>query len=477
MSRSLQTTIEPHAVSPGWQPRASSVPAERNSFFIVMLGCYALMCTVPIAELLVTRVGIHIPVVVIAQVVLTFGLFMAGRLTEFWKTPIARPYMLLMVLICAAALFGDYATRSLELAIPYGIRFHVLPFYFCALALTTRQVRRVYSWLGWGAFLLLILCFVYGEMSEDRFIIPDSSLQNPNDLGFAILFVMTALLVLRSTVARVLVAVSLPIFFMYLLKTGSRADMVTLIALVAVAFYFAPRKWKIVMALALPVLAGAVMAVVPLQTMARLALVLRSSNDRTDSVELNQALDSKAARLELQQRAIDLTMRHPLLGVGLTNFEDAVDAMVRRTLHRKSGWQVAHNTYLQVAAENGIPAFILYVWSLFVCLKMNLQTYRICRRTPHLAESVTQSFALILTTLMFIVCTAFSNNECDPHLGVLVGLTAANYLAVKRELQAAQPDAAADAGLLRQSFNPAFPASSRFPARRVVPSTAGEFTA
>jgi O-antigen ligase len=150
-----------------------------------------------------------------------------------------------------------------------------------------------------------------------------------------------------------------------------------------------------------------------------------------------------------------------LLGVGVTNFEDAVDEMVESTLHHKSGWQVAHNTYLQIAAENGVLAFILYLWSLILCLKMNLWSYRTSRRTPQLSDAVTQSFALILMTLMFMVCTAFSNNSCDPHVGVLVGVTAANYLAVRRELQAAQPATVSSAGIAQ---------SLRVPVHRTIPA-------
>jgi len=438
-----------------------SAPAERHGVLVNILGAYALMCTVPVAELLVTKVGVHIPIVVIAQIVLTFGLFSAGRITEFWKLPIAKPYMALLVLMGVAAVLGHYPTRSLELVLPYGFRFHVLPFYCCAIAVTTRQVRRVVSWVGWGAFLLLILCVFFGKVTEDRFVIPESSLSNPNDLGFAILFVMTGLIVLQSKIARVLVALSMPVFFMYLLKTGSRADMVTLIALLAVAFYFAPRGWKMLMLIALPVLAGIVLAVVPGQTLARLSLVVaRSATAGTSNIELSQALDSSAARLELQQRAIQLAARHPFLGVGVTNFEDAVDEMVQNTLHHKSGWQVAHNTYLQMAAENGIAAFIVYIWSLIVCLKMNLWSYRTCRRTPHLSDAVTQSFALIMMTLMFMVCTAFSNNSCDPHMGVLIGLSAANYLAVRRESQTSL----AGTGFAQPLWSPA---------PRVVPPRAG----
>ena len=48
-------------------------------------------------------------------------------------------------------------------------------------------------------------------------------------------------------------------------------------------------------------------------------------------------MDSQAARTELQERAIDLTLQHPLLGVGALMFADAVEEMVRANLGSQIG--------------------------------------------------------------------------------------------------------------------------------------------
>jgi hypothetical protein len=109
--------------------------------------------------------------------------------------------------------------------------------------------------------------------------------------------------------------------------------------------------------------------------------------------------------------------------------------MVENLIGTKSGWQGAHNTYLEVAAENGIPAMLLYAWSLLLCLKLNYQAYRMCRGSPERSDTAMQSLALVLMTLAFVICTFFSNNAYDPKVCVLVGLSAANFLTVKRELQ------------------------------------------
>jgi O-antigen ligase len=234
---------------------------------------------------------------------------------------------------------------------------------------------------------------------------------------------------------RVIGLLSVPVFLLYILKTGSRADLLTMIVLALLASFFSPPKWRIALLVGLPVIAGGVFVAVPYETRARLISVFSSSSslEASNSDEIRRAADSTNARTELQKRAFQLALTHPLLGVGATNFEDAVEDMVQATLHMKSGWQVAHNTYLQIAAENGYPAFICYVWVLISVLKTNYKCFRLASGKDGVPEAVAPSFALMMMTVMFMVCTTFSNNSFDPHFNFLVGLTAANFLAIQRE--------------------------------------------
>jgi hypothetical protein len=413
-------------------PAAALAPASnKNGLLVILLGLYALLLTVPIAEIL-ARLGARTLAPLIVGAILLLGVLTTGKLADFWALPVARPYMLFLILAFVAGVTGYYPSRSLELLLPYTLRFHLLPFLCCAIAPTTRQVKHVYSWIGLGALILLLLCMRFGEMADDRLIIRGSSLENPNDLGFAIVFAMAGLIVFRSVLGRVVSIVTLPVFLFYVLKTGSRADLVTLVGLALIAGFFAPGKWRIIVLVGLPIAGGALMAAVPGETRARLLSVFSDSSSNASS-EVSRAGDSKAARAELQVRAMELAIRHPLFGVGVTNFQDAIEDMIQATLHTKSGWQVAHNTYLQIAAENGLPAFICYVWCLIICLKMNIRSYRICLKTPQLAHATAQSFGLMMMTAMFMICTAFSNNSFDPHFTLLVGLSAANCIAVRRE--------------------------------------------
>jgi len=64
----------------------------------------------------------------------------------------------------------------------------------------------------------------------------------------------------------------------------------------------------------------------------------------------SEAYDSSQGRLQLLIQSLNVTAQHPLLGVGPGNFE-IVSGM----------WHVTHNTFTQMSAEGGVPAFLLYV--------------------------------------------------------------------------------------------------------------------
>jgi O-antigen ligase len=67
---------------------------------------------------------------------------------------------------------------------------------------------------------------------------------------------------------------------------------------------------------------------------------------------------SAVARQALLLKSIFVTIRHPLLGVGMSNFHIV-------SIHE----QVSHNAYTQVSAELGIPTLVVYVLFMWSSLK------------------------------------------------------------------------------------------------------------
>lgn len=76
------------------------------------------------------------------------------------------------------------------------------------------------------------------------------------------------------------------------------------------------------------------------------------------------ASDQKAAnsRLKLWQAGLQMVRDHPLAGIGLGNFKFKVQ---KYAAHNANLDHIAHNAYLEIAAEMGLPALLLYLLILF----------------------------------------------------------------------------------------------------------------
>jgi O-antigen ligase len=280
---------------------------------------------------------------------------------------------------------------------------------------------------------------LYGGYADGRFVIQQTSLENPNDLAFQILLDGAFLLFLvfrRSWIARGLWVLTVPLSLMYILKTASRASFVTIVAATILAWALSPRTTKVLFLAIWPAMLVLAALFVPSYTWSRLRLITADPESEiysTGDVQLRAALESQMARQQLQRRAIELTLRHPLLGVGPQMFADAADSLVQMQTGRKSGWQAPHNVYLQVSSENGIPALIFYLWTIAACFRMNYRSFQRCKGIPGQELNRAQSFCLLLAVFVYSIGVLFCNVTYFSYLSLLVGFSSANYLAIEKE--------------------------------------------
>lgn len=78
---------------------------------------------------------------------------------------------------------------------------------------------------------------------------------------------------------------------------------------------------------------------------------------------------SNSQRIEIWKKSLSSIIRHPLVGVGIGNFPIVLDQKIELSDAGSS----AHNLYLHIAAEMGIPALIL---ALYFIWRILTQTYK-----------------------------------------------------------------------------------------------------
>lgn len=171
-----------------------------------------------------------------------------------------------------------------------------------------------------------------------------------------------------------------------------------------------------------------------------------------------EAMASTAARRKLMLDAVDITLRHPLTGIGPGQFSSyrGDDAPLDYT--RSRSWQNAHCAYLQVSSESGVLGLVFYV----VFLGSIYRTIQITRRLnvpgahPDWRVGYQMAVCLELALVYFLACAVFLNCTEYIYQFILGGLALAAERITKFQMEMARVNAA-PSGPLRPATTPRSP--------------------
>ncbi len=158
--------------------------------------------------------------------------------------------------------------------------------------------------------------------------------------------------------------------------SGSRGAWLAAVVGLIVLFMYSRASW------------GAKLALV---TVAALAILASQSLDYAPLAR-TQTLDAFTveSRTAMYLAALFLFVQHPVIGVGLTNYQTLMSSVVDWTYGIENA---AHNTYLQILAENGIIGFLLFFGPVIYFLYRNLKRAR--ESTAALVSSVALTVFLV----------------------------------------------------------------------------------
>lgn len=258
--------------------------------------------------------------------------------------------------------------ESSTLALLFSFKRWIAPFLFFfvvrALVESRRDVRDAVLVLCWTAVLLGAVVWFQGVQMGDRGSIERSRvgsvLGQPNSMGAFIVYYAAPLfaffLKMKRWSLRGACLAGFLIAVRGLLFTFSRGAYLALASACAVLALLANPAYLIVAG------AGAAVArlapeVVPASVEARVADTQRRDEIYDDDLEDN--LDrSSQHRLMLWRAGMAMIADHPWRGVGWHRFAGAVDEYTEEEL-KPGDPRDAHNAYVLVAAELGLPAFVL----------------------------------------------------------------------------------------------------------------------
>lgn len=185
--------------------------------------------------------------------------------------------------------------------------------------------------------------------------------ENPNDLAVAIAMALPLCLLFlirgRGFFRKAIWAVAMMVLTRAILATYSRSGLLALVGAALVVLYefgIKGRRPQLFVYVLLG-LAGLMVFGGPSNYGARLATILQPDTDPTGSAQ---------ERRELLKKSIQVTVEHPIFGIGPGDFP------------MLSGrWLVTHNTYTQLSAEAGLPGLLLFL----LLFKRTLKNIRAAR--------------------------------------------------------------------------------------------------
>jgi O-antigen ligase len=248
-----------------------------------------------------------------------------------------------------------------------------------------------------------------------------------NDLGMLLVATLPMVLYFtrRSapTAIRLLALFIAGLYLLTIVKSGSRGAFLGLIAVaifVLLTFTSLPSRvrigWVIGGVFLLSVWGSA-------QYWTQMKTLLNPQDD------YNWVGKEDTGRMEIWKRGIGYMLSHPVTGVGVQAFPIAEGTIsplaARQSLGRGLKWSAAHNAFVQIGAELGIPGLIAFVAMLiaaFRCL-MPIRRQR-SRDAPERKAQAAMAQALQASLIGFAVTAFFLSQGYAAYLYALLGLIA-----------------------------------------------------
>ena len=242
---------------------------------------------------------------------------------------------------------------------------------------------------------------------------------NPNDLALGLLTIipLTFLLILeaRTIFRRCIYAGAIVLMILAILFSMSRTGMIGLVFLGGVWLLAIGRKN----------FAKAVAIIVVMTTVLfAAASTFPVFVDRFASIfdeSSKDDLGSRAARLEHMLDGAMIMVENPVFGVGMGQ---SMEAVYRRHGSRGAHWEQIHNVYLQVGAEAGIIALLLFVGMIY-SESARLRTAEMDLRQRADLSMVKRLQCMRVAILTFVICANFSPVAYNWFFYILLGLSGA----------------------------------------------------
>jgi O-antigen ligase len=409
---------------------ASSTPPPRPAFYLTAVFVFVVYARFPEIMDMVTGSPVHSVRIIVGLALLATLLFGGDMRAVFSK--VGNCLIAFTLWMCLCVPFSIWRGGSFRMLRDSWL---MALFSFVIIASAVQgleQCRRIMYTLAAATVFIEMVTLMTGRIQGGRMALLGGTLGNANYLALTLLMGLPfCLFVMRTKpglsllkLACLLALLCIPVT---MAATGSRGGVVTLGVMFLLYFVPLPVQQKLVVGVL-----ALIVSVVAIAWSSRSALDrFRTIRTPATTVQLSaserSALESAALRRELLLSSVQLTMRHPLLGVGPGMFAVANANYAEEVEGRPSwnAWRETHNTFTQLSCEDGLPGLFLYCLALLFCFRIVRSAGKRARQYPALSSVQHMTFALQLALIAFTGTAVFASNAYMYYFPMLAGLCVA----------------------------------------------------
>lgn len=374
--------------------------------------------------------GLHIGAAL--QPLLLIGMFMTGTTKSIFKSDIGKTMFAFTLWIGLCVPFSTWKGGSFTTWLT-TVQALVLLFFMAAFIRTVDDCYRAMYMVALAMGTIGILSMVIGggtggSATEMRLGLGSAS-DTLSDANFLALYLVVGIpfiifaLSLKKGIMRVALFLLLIPVLAGFARTGSRMGLLALALGMGLFFLFATAIERIAIIMGCILFVALAVTLLPQKIAERFTTYFKAS-----SVAEQEAASSAETRKLLFFRSLQLTMQHPVLGVGPGEFMDA-EAIDAQEKGQKALWHFTHNSYTELSSETGIPGLALFLfafWRSYSGLSKIRSKYKYTRVGRG-------ALFLQIAVLMSCVGAFFLSIAYSGLLYAILGISAAYKQAVEKE--------------------------------------------
>lgn len=310
------------------------------------------------------------------------------------------------------------------------------------LCTSLEVVKKIYIAVGLGAVSSTLLMYKYGWYDDGR-LSGFGSLANSNEVAFHLVVGLPFIFLLMSRskmVWKVALGAIVLLALMLSLKTASRSGLIMLGVIFIVSFLRVSGSNKFKM-----IAVGVIGVIVALGSITQDQMDRYStlfSHDDTSAAAQSARLSGEERRRKFDE-AVELTVMHPIFGVGMGAFIPSSVALAE-SKGEKGIWIAPHNSYVEVSSETGFLGVILFIAVLGTCFRALFRLDRTAKRL-NLLELRSMALCMLLALCVMAIHFTFDAIAYQFYLPMMAGLATALIINAEPIIRAAEARASGSA--------------------------------